>query len=49
MNVVLVVLHGVVIRFAGSTDTRPIVMKLFTHKKCHINDNILHQATEADF
>jgi len=40
----VVVVLGVVIRFS-SVVSRPIVMKLFTH----INDNIVHQATVADF
>jgi len=44
----VVVLLGVVTRFSipyGSVISQLIVMKLFTH----INDNILHQATVADF
>ena len=48
-NVVLVlVVRVVVIRFSilsGSVVSQPIVMKLFTH----IDDNILHQSTVADF
>jgi len=45
-NVVLLVV--IVIRFFilyGYVVSQPIVMKLFTH----INDNILHQATVAEF
>ena len=47
-NVVVVLGILVVIRFSipqGSVVSQPIVMKLLTH----INENILHQATVADF
>jgi len=44
----VVVVDLAVIRFSirqGSVVSQPIVLKLFTR----INDNILHQATVADF
>ena len=46
-NAVLVVVLFVTrfSKYQGSVVSQPIVMKLFTH----INDNILHRATVADF